>query len=101
MIGADALVYAAPLYCWCFPAQMKALIDRHVSLVTGFETPKHKSLIEGKKTEDRGRWTEDQLLQAVKKELLAGKSAKEISAELAGQSGWNKKEVYALVNQKK
>ena len=58
-------------------------------------------VIEGKKTEDRGRWTEDQLLQAVKKELLAGKSAKEISAELAGQSGWNKKEVYALVNQKK
>lgn len=58
-------------------------------------------VIEGKKTEDRGRWTEDQLLQAVKEELQAGKSAKEISAELAGQSGWNKKEVYALVNQKK
>ena len=58
-------------------------------------------VIEGKKTEDRGRWTEDELLQAIKKELQAGKSAKEISAELAGQSGWNKKEVYALVNQKK
>jgi multimeric flavodoxin WrbA len=50
MIGADAVVYGAPLYCWCFPAQMKALLDRHVSLVTGFETPKHKSLMEGKKT---------------------------------------------------
>jgi hypothetical protein len=30
--------------------------------------------------------------------LQAGKSAKEISADLAGASGWNKKEVYALVN---
>ena len=55
-------------------------------------------VIEGKKTEDRGRWTEDDLLKAIKKEMKAGKSAKEISSELAEQSGWNKKEVYALIN---
>ncbi len=58
-------------------------------------------VIEGRKTEDRGRWTEDELLKALKKEIKAGKSAKEISAELAEVSGWNKKEVYALINSMK
>jgi 16S rRNA (cytidine1402-2'-O)-methyltransferase len=58
-------------------------------------------VIEGKKSEDRGRWTEEELLDAIKKELQAGKSAKEISAELAESSGWNKKEIYALVNSSK
>ena len=58
-------------------------------------------VIEGKKTEDRGRWTEEELLEAIKKELQAGKSAKEISAELAELSGWNKKEIYDLVNRNK
>jgi multimeric flavodoxin WrbA len=50
MMSADALIYATPLYCWDFPSQMKALIDRHVCLVTGYATPAHKSLLEGKKT---------------------------------------------------
>jgi 16S rRNA (cytidine1402-2'-O)-methyltransferase len=58
-------------------------------------------VIEGKKTEDRGRWTEEELLEEIKKELQAGKSAKEISANLAEQSGWNKKEVYGLVTRNK
>jgi 16S rRNA (cytidine1402-2'-O)-methyltransferase len=58
-------------------------------------------VIEGKKTEDRGRWTEEELLDAIKKELQAGKSAKEISAELAEASGWNKREVYGLINSTK
>jgi 16S rRNA (cytidine1402-2'-O)-methyltransferase len=47
------------------------------------------------------QWTEEQLLAAIQTELERGKSAKEISVELAQQSGWNKKEVYALVNQSK
>ncbi|MCG6879203.1 MAG: flavodoxin family protein, partial [Deltaproteobacteria bacterium] len=34
MIQADAIVYASPLYCWSFTAQMKPLIDRHVCLVS-------------------------------------------------------------------
>jgi 16S rRNA (cytidine1402-2'-O)-methyltransferase len=55
-------------------------------------------VIAGKKEEDRGRWTEDELLKAIKKELKAGKPAKEISVELAEQSGWNKKEVYSFIN---
>jgi hypothetical protein len=29
------------------------------------------------------------------------KSAKEISVELAKQSGWSKKEIYAMINQNK
>ena len=56
-------------------------------------------VIEGKKKEERTVWSEAELRSAIQKELQAGKSAKEISAELAEQSGWNKKEVYALVNQ--
>ncbi len=58
-------------------------------------------VIEGQQTIDRGRWTEDELLKAIKNELKADKSAKEISTELAEKSGWNKKEVYALINQNK
>jgi hypothetical protein len=34
-------------------------------------------------------------------ELRNEKPAKEISIELAKQSGWSKKEVYALINQNK
>jgi len=48
MIQADAIVYASPLYCWSFTSQLKPLIDRHFCLITGYGTPKHKSLIEGK-----------------------------------------------------
>jgi len=44
-------------------------------------------------------WSEEKLLAAIADELKRGKSAKEISAELAGPSGWSKKEVYARVNQ--
>jgi 16S rRNA (cytidine1402-2'-O)-methyltransferase len=58
-------------------------------------------VIAGKKEEERSLWTEDELLKAIKKELKAGKPAKEISMELAEQSGWNKKDVYALINQTK
>ncbi|MBE0681910.1 MAG: 16S rRNA (cytidine(1402)-2'-O)-methyltransferase [Anaerolineales bacterium] len=58
-------------------------------------------VVEGKRKEERSVWTEDELLKAIKKELKAGKSAKEISAELAEQSGWNKKEVYAKTIQEK
>lgn len=48
MIKADAIVYASPLYCWSFSSQIKPLIDRHVCLVSGYDTPEHDSLISGK-----------------------------------------------------
>jgi multimeric flavodoxin WrbA len=49
MLKADAVVYATPLYDWSFSAQLKALLDRHLCLVTGYATPAYKSLVEGKK----------------------------------------------------
>src|SRR5258706_2605323 len=58
-------------------------------------------VIEGKTKEERSEWTKAELLGEIKKELEQDKSAKDISAELAKQSGWNKKEIYALINQNK
>ena len=54
-------------------------------------------VIEGQQTADRGRWTEEEVLAAIKKELGGDKSTKEISAELAEASGWNKRDVYNLI----
>ena len=58
-------------------------------------------VVEGKKKEERGMWAEADLLDAIRNELQAGKSAKELSSELAEQSGWNKRDVYALINSMK
>lgn len=58
-------------------------------------------VIEGKNTEDYRQWTEEELLKAIKKELKKDKPAKEISAELAEASGWNKKEIYNLIHKSK
>jgi hypothetical protein len=54
--------------------------------------------VEGKKNVEGERWTEAQLQQAIQNELKNEKSAKEISVELAKRSGWNKKEIYRLIN---
>ena len=58
-------------------------------------------VIEGKKEDGHQKWPEEQLQRAIADELLTEKSAKEISAELAKQSGWSKKEIYTLINQNK
>ena len=58
-------------------------------------------VVEGQTKEEGGKWTEEELMKAIKKELQNQKSAKEISAELTEQSGWSKREIYALVNQNK
>lgn len=50
MMASDAVIYSSPLYCWGFSSQMKALIDRHYCLITGYGTPDYKSLVEGKRT---------------------------------------------------
>ena len=55
-------------------------------------------VVEGKGKEENGKWEESELMDAIRKELQKGKSAKEISVDLAAQSGWNKKDVYALIN---
>ena len=57
-------------------------------------------VVEGKTKEERGMWTEDELRLAIEKASQGQKSAKKISTELAEQSGWNKKDVYRLINQR-
>ena len=57
-------------------------------------------VVEGKMIVDGEHWTEEQLQRAIENELMSEKSAKEISAELAKQSGWNKKDVYRMINRK-
>ena len=46
-------------------------------------------------------WEPEKLVAAIQTEIQAGKKAKEIAAELAEISGWNKKEIYARVTQLK
>jgi hypothetical protein len=57
--------------------------------------------VDGKKMDGNEKWTEAELQAAIESELKNERSAKEISAELAKQSGWNKKEIYTLINQNK
>ena len=58
-------------------------------------------VIEGKTTDEGEKWTVERLQNAIEMELRNEKSAKDISADLAKQSGWKKKEIYALINQNK
>jgi 16S rRNA (cytidine1402-2'-O)-methyltransferase len=58
-------------------------------------------VVEGKTADENEKWTIERLQNAIELELRSEKSAKEISADLARQSGWKKKEVYALINQNK
>jgi len=55
-------------------------------------------VIEGKGRQEIEKWPEEKLLKAIKKGLKKDKSAKELAAELAEQSGWAKREVYSLIN---
>jgi 16S rRNA (cytidine1402-2'-O)-methyltransferase len=55
-------------------------------------------VVEGNPEKEGAKWTVEQLSEAVAAGVKSGKSAKELSAELAQQSGWGKKEIYALVN---
>jgi len=50
MMKADILLYASPLFCWGYSAQIKPLIDRHYCLVKQYGSPEWKSFIEGKRT---------------------------------------------------
>lgn len=49
MLDADAILFSAPTFCWGFPAQMKALLDRMFCLISWKEgDTESKSLLEGK-----------------------------------------------------
>jgi 16S rRNA (cytidine1402-2'-O)-methyltransferase len=58
-------------------------------------------VVEGRRAEEGVRWTEEELLRAIQREMKTEKSAKEISTELVEPSGWNKREIYALINSMK
>ncbi len=58
-------------------------------------------VIAGKVKEEREIWTEQKLSAAIKKGLKKEKPAKELAAELAEAAGWNKREVYNLINSMK
>jgi 16S rRNA (cytidine1402-2'-O)-methyltransferase len=45
------------------------------------------------------KWAEEKLLAEIKLALKSKKSSKEISAELAIKSGWNKRDIYRLLTQ--
>ncbi len=55
-------------------------------------------VVEGKPKDKHEKWTEEQLLEVIRNAQLGEKSAKEMSAELAEQSGWSKKDVYARIS---
>lgn len=58
-------------------------------------------VIEGRKMNGDEKWTVERLQSAIEVGLRNEKSAKDISADLAKQSGWKKKEIYSLINQNK
>lgn len=55
-------------------------------------------VINGQAPVESTQWSEEQLLASIKKGLANGKSAKDVSAELAKVSGWNKREIYSFIN---
>ena len=58
-------------------------------------------IVGGHKLGERVQWTEQDLIEAIQSALKTKKPAKELAAELAEQSGWNKRDVYALINKAK
>lgn len=58
-------------------------------------------VVEGKRIDDNERWTEEQLLEAIQRELQTEKSAKEISTELTKISGWGRRDIYSIIVSKK
>ncbi|MDL1911097.1 16S rRNA (cytidine(1402)-2'-O)-methyltransferase [Chloroflexi bacterium CFX6] len=55
-------------------------------------------VVEGKPGDEEQEWTEEQLSAAIEAGVKSGKSAKDISSELAKVSGWSRREIYALIN---
>jgi multimeric flavodoxin WrbA len=49
IISSDVILFSSPVYFWGFSAQIKALIDRCYSLATNYKSPKHRSLLAGKR----------------------------------------------------
>jgi 16S rRNA (cytidine1402-2'-O)-methyltransferase len=54
-------------------------------------------VVEGRRTTDDGRWSEEQLLASIQESLKNNQPAKELAAALAKQSGWPRREIYNLI----
>ncbi len=54
-------------------------------------------VVSGQPSDASREWSEEKLLARIKKEIASGKSSKDISSELAEQSGWKKRDVYRLI----
>jgi 16S rRNA (cytidine1402-2'-O)-methyltransferase len=54
-------------------------------------------VVEGMRKEQRGRWSEEQLSDAINEAGRSNKKSKEIAAELAELSGWSKKYIYQKI----
>jgi 16S rRNA (cytidine1402-2'-O)-methyltransferase len=54
-------------------------------------------VVSGQRSDVSKEWSEEKLLARIKKEIASGKSSKDISSELAEQSGWKKRDVYRLI----
>lgn len=54
-------------------------------------------VVSGQSSAVSKEWSKEKLLARIKKEVKAGKSVKDISSELAEQSGWKKRDIYRLI----
>lgn len=55
-------------------------------------------VVAGKMAEERQKWSQDKVLIALKFSLRLGESQSAMAKRVAGESGWERKEIYALVN---
>jgi hypothetical protein len=58
--------------------------------------PGYCALVVGGAPDEQIRWEEDQLLSEIQHRRAAGLGVKQISQELAGDSGWSRREIYRL-----
>ena len=54
-------------------------------------------VIEGKRTEDGGQWTVEELQAAINKGLAEGEAPSDLAGRLAKESGWKRREVYKRI----
>ena len=53
-------------------------------------------IVHGKRTEQLGRWTPEYLRGVLGKRLAGGQTLTEVAAELSGESGWARRDIYKL-----
>ena len=58
-------------------------------------------VVSGNKSEHSEKWTEAQLVSAIRSGLLQGESAASLAARLAAESGWERREIYRMITQHK